>query len=185
MYKINEGTEKGDLRNLVHNDLHIDEYKSKMGNDEDICVLSFKIRDREPAEDLVNFIEKGYDWVLDADVSSGEISDGDFLVFVEAERNKSLPNDIYQLLQDVMNLTGQDLEDWAATYPKTKSKVNLTLKNLQKIIPATKEEYQSLLSDSEVEQQLDELKMAAGIPINKKLEQTRDIEAVQIAAGIK
>ena len=62
----------GDLNRLVHNELHIDEYKSKMGTDEDVCVISFKVSGKEPGADLVSFIEKGYDFVLDADVSSGE-----------------------------------------------------------------------------------------------------------------
>ena len=37
---------------------------------------------------LENFIEKGYPFVLDADVTSGEQSDGTYKVFVEIERNK-------------------------------------------------------------------------------------------------
>ena len=53
---INEGLEHSDLKRLVHPELHIDAYKSKMGRDEDIVVVSFKITGREPAEDLVNFI---------------------------------------------------------------------------------------------------------------------------------
>lgn len=83
---LNEGLEKNNLKRLVHPELHIDEYKSKLGKDEDVVVISFKITGREPAEDLVNFIEKGYDWVIDADVSSGEMSDGDYVVFVECDR---------------------------------------------------------------------------------------------------
>ena len=75
---INEGLEQNDLKRLILPELHIDEYKSKMGKDEDVIVLSFKVSGREPAEDLVNFIEKGYEWILDADVSAGEMDDGDF-----------------------------------------------------------------------------------------------------------
>ena len=39
---LNEGLEQHDLKRLVHPELHVDEYKSKMGKDEDIVVLSFK-----------------------------------------------------------------------------------------------------------------------------------------------
>ena len=70
--QLNENLEEGDLKRLVHDELHIDEYKSKMGDDADVCVISFKVAGKEPAIDLVSFIEKGYDWVLDADGSSGE-----------------------------------------------------------------------------------------------------------------
>ena len=77
---LKEGLEKGDLARLVHNELHIDEYKSKMGNDEDMVVVSFKVGGKDPAIDLVNFIEKGYDWVVDADTSAGEMEDGDYKI---------------------------------------------------------------------------------------------------------
>jgi hypothetical protein len=40
-----------------------------MGTDADVCVISFKVAGKEPSADLVSFIEKGYDFVLDADVS--------------------------------------------------------------------------------------------------------------------
>ena len=36
----------------------------------------------EENQDLENFIEMGYDFVLDADVTPGETDDGEFLVFV-------------------------------------------------------------------------------------------------------
>ena len=84
---LREGLEKGDLARLVHNELHIDEFKSKLGDDRDVVVVSFKVSGKEPANDVVNFVEKGYNWVIDADVSSGEMSDGDFIVFVEIPRD--------------------------------------------------------------------------------------------------
>ena len=39
---LRENLEMGDLTRLVHDELHIDEYKSKMGTDADVCVISFK-----------------------------------------------------------------------------------------------------------------------------------------------
>ena len=56
---LSEGLEQGDLDRLVHNKLHVDEFKSKMGSDADIIVLSFKVDGKEPARDLMNFIERG------------------------------------------------------------------------------------------------------------------------------
>ena len=79
---LNEGLRKKDLEYLVGNKIHFDEYDSKMGDPEDVITVSFKVKQRMPSEDLTSFIENGYDWVLDADVSSGEIDDGEFLVFV-------------------------------------------------------------------------------------------------------
>jgi len=93
---LSEGLEQGDLDRLVHNKLHVDEFKSKMGSDADIIVLSFKVDGKEPARDLMNFIERGYDWILDADISSGELDDGQYLVFAELERDPAAAKHIYQ-----------------------------------------------------------------------------------------
>ena len=63
----------------------------------------------EPAKDLENFIEKGYPFVLDADVTSGEQSDGTYKVFVEIERNKDVPECKYiELADGVKKLSGLD-----------------------------------------------------------------------------
>jgi len=53
--QLNEGLEQGDLKRLVHDELHIDEFKSKLGKDEDVAVVSFKVDSKQPAEDLVSF----------------------------------------------------------------------------------------------------------------------------------
>ena len=70
------GYKAGDLRDLVKPIFEIDSYKSKMGDDQDIVVVSFTVNEDQAASDLVDFIEKGYDFVLDADSTSGEIEDG-------------------------------------------------------------------------------------------------------------
>ena len=38
-----------------------------MGTDENIVVATIKVLGKEPAKDLENFIEKGYDWIIDAE----------------------------------------------------------------------------------------------------------------------
>ena len=77
------GLQAKDLRSLVYDIFEIDSFKSKMGEDKDIVVLSFSVKSQEPANDLMNFLEKGYPFVLDADVTSGEQPDGTYKVFVE------------------------------------------------------------------------------------------------------
>jgi len=79
---------QNDLKDLIGFKLHIDEYESKMGKDEDIVTISFKSKYKDPAVDLVNYLEKGYEWVLDADVSVGTVSDGGWVVFIEAARRQ-------------------------------------------------------------------------------------------------
>ena len=147
-----EGLEAGDLARLIHPELHVDEFKSKLGDDADVVVISFKVDSKEPANDLVAFVEKGYDWVVDADVSSGEMDDGSYIVFVELDRNEQLAENIVSLLEDMTNLTEQDLEDWRVRYYKSHKETQLSLESLQQLIPDTPEKYQSLYGQEAIDQ---------------------------------
>ena len=181
--KLNENLELGDLKRLVHDELHIDEYKSKMGDDADVCVLSFKVSDKEPSNDLVNFIEKGYDWVLDADVSSGEKEDGDYLVFIELERTPELPSQIIQLMTELMNLTDQDIADWRFRYRKSTDEHSLEEENFRKIVPLTPEAYNTKYKREQDE--IDAMKAAAGVAVDTEAPKNEYTESLRIAAGIK
>ena len=183
MRSLNENLEYGDLKRLVHNELHIDEYKSKMGEDAAVCVISFKVSGKEPASDLVSFIEKGYDWVLDADVSSGEKDGGDYLVFVEADRRSQLPENIVQLIDDINNLTAQDIEDWRVRYYKSAVDNPLTVEALTKIIPLSPEAYRKKYEKEQSE--LDALKSAAGVDVTTKAPKNEFTESLRVAAGLK
>ena len=72
------GLRQGDLNDMVYRIMEIDSFASKMGEDKDIVTLSFSVKEKAAAEDLMNFIEKGYEFVLDADVTPGEQSDGTY-----------------------------------------------------------------------------------------------------------
>jgi hypothetical protein len=178
--KIVEGLEKNDLKRLVHPELHIDEYKSKMGKDQDVIVLSFKVTGREPAEDLVNFIEKGYDWVLDADVSSGELDDGDYLVFVESDREPQVANNVMALLQDIMNLTDQNIDEWSMQIRSNPNKMQLSADNIQSNVPLTSTSYQARYGKKE----LDEMRNAAGIAVTTKAPKNDHTQSLRSLAGI-
>lgn len=178
-----ENLEAGDLKRLVHNELHIDEYKSKMGDDADVCVISFKVAGKEPAADLVSFIEKGYDFVLDADVSSGEKEGGDYLVFVELERSPRLPEQIIEMIDDLLNLTEQTPDEWRFRYYKSSKDNQLSLESLKNIIATTPEEYQKRFARDQEE--LDSLKTAAGVDVTTTAPKNEFTESLRIAAGIK
>jgi hypothetical protein len=181
--QLNENLEMGDLKRLVHPELHIDEYKSKMGDDADVCVISFKVSGKEPSMDLVSFIEKGYDFILDADVSSGEKEGGDYLVFVELDRNPDLPDHIIKIMQDLMNLTEQDLDEWRVRYQKSLIDYDLTKEAMSQIIPLTSEKYQAKYQKDQ--QEIDALKTAAGVEVDTVAPKNEFTESLRIAAGIK
>ena len=193
---LRENLEIGDLKRLVHTELHIDEYKSKMGDDADVCVISFKVSGKEPSADLVSFVEKGYDYVLDADVSSGEKEGGDYLVFVELERTDKLPEQIIEIMEDIMNLTEQELSDWRVRYYKSTKDNELTAETLEQIIPLTPEAYDAKYGEDEEEvdveepeqditQDLDAMKAVAGVPVTTTAPKNDFTESLRVAAGLK
>lgn len=178
--QLNEGLEQGDLKRLVHPELHIDEFKSKLGKDEDVAVVSFKVTSKEPAEDLVSFCEKGYSFVIDADVSSGEMSDGSYIVFVEIERSPELPAQIMEILDDLMNVTEQDVGDWRVRYHKSSTDHELTKESLSSLVPLTPEAYKQKYGKEDI----DKLKAAAGVKVDTKAPKNDYTESLRAAAGI-
>ena len=135
-----------DLKGFVENIITIDTYKSKMGEDKDVAVVGFRVKDRLPALDLMEFIERGYGFVLDADISSGEESDGQYSVFVELERNRRLPENIEKMLKGVTNLLGDT--DWRYRYYKDFKSKPLTAESLSETVPCSPEAYQTHLQES-------------------------------------
>ena len=97
-----------DLHDLMDDIVEIDSYKSKMGADENIVTISFSTKTKESADDLSGFLEKGYPFVLDADATSGEQSDGTYKVFVEIERDKTAVDNIMEIVDGVTKLSGRD-----------------------------------------------------------------------------
>ena len=180
MRKLFEGLESGDLKRLIHTELHIDEFRSKLGDDSDVIVLSFKVDSKEPATDLVSFIEKGYEWVLDADVSSGELEDGSYIVFVELDRNDQAATNIMQLMDELMNLTTQTTDEWRVRYYKARKEQQLSLEALESLIPTTPEAYERAHGQSGI----DELKTAAGINVTTKAPKNDFTETLRSLAGI-
>jgi hypothetical protein len=181
--QLNENLEIGDLKRLVHPELHIDQYKSKMGDDADVCVVSFKVSGKEPSADLVAFIEKGYDYVLDADVSSGEKEGGDYLVFVEFDRSSELPEQIMQIMEDLMNLTEQSIDDWRVRYHKSTKDLDLTIESLSQVIPLSPKAYSAKYKEEQDE--LDSLKTAAGVEVDTVAPKNDFTESLRIAAGLR
>jgi hypothetical protein len=113
---LNEGLEYKSLESMVKPTLHIDEFSSKMGDDDDIAVASFYVTDDQAARDLVSWFEKGYDFILDADKSPGEIDTNKYLVYVEMKRRTSLPENLATLLDDLSTLTEHEGSGWMVSY---------------------------------------------------------------------
>jgi len=147
---LNEDSlQAGDLRNLVHHVFEVDSYRSKMGNDKDVVVLSFTVESKAPADDLVNFIEKGYQFVLDADVTPGELANGKYKVFVELQRDRHVAEHISDLLYGVKKLTG--LEDFKFRYYKSFDSKDAVKEMLEEVIPNDPNTYEESIKEHAME----------------------------------
>lgn len=143
------GLREGDLKHLVYDIFEIDSFKSKMGSDEDIVTLSFSVQEKQAAEDLKNFLEKGYEYILDADATSGEQSDGTYKVFVEIERDKKVPEQIIELLDGVGKLS--EIDNFRFRYYKNFRSRNASLECLGEEIPVDPDNYGIKVNESNLE----------------------------------
>ena len=162
---------------MVKPTVHIDEFASKMGDDEDIIVASFFVRSEQAARDLVNWFEKGYDWVLDADRSPGEIRPGRYLVYTEMRRRSSAGAHLQEMLDDLSTLTEHAGDTWVMTYRG--QDMPFTQETFDRTVPRSPQEYRE-----RQERDLNEMRSAAGIQPRQIYERRRDIRQLQSAAGI-
>jgi hypothetical protein len=147
--QLNEGLRPLDLKEMVHPIFEVDTFRSKMGEDHDVCVVSFKVKDRSPAKDLMEFIEKGYEFVLDADISSGEDNNGEYSVFVELSRTSQLAEQIKELTYGVRKLTG--IDEFKFKYHKENQVHEANEENLKSHIPPSAGAYFSFVSKIKTE----------------------------------
>jgi hypothetical protein len=176
--QLNEGLGYKDMEGMMKPTVHIDEFSSKMGEDADVIVVSFFVRDKQAAKDLMNWFEKGYDFVLDADQSPGEIKPNRYLVYLEMRRRNAAPGQIDEILRDLNTLTEYEPDDWVMVYKKQKHEWSPEL--FAKLVPLTPNEYRA-----RTEGDLNEMRIAAGLdvkPVYTKV--SKDLQAMQSAAGI-
>lgn len=143
------GLRSGDLESLVYHIFEIDSFASKMGDDKNIITLSFSVKDKNPADDLVQFLESGYSFILDADATSGEQSDGTYKVFVELERDSSANENILEIIDGIKKLANVD-EFKFRYYKNWRSKV-ATLDELNKDVPLHPDNYGIKVNESNLD----------------------------------
>ncbi len=111
--QIIEGVGHDDLKGLVSNRISIAEFEPKTGNEEDVIVVAFYVKDDKPAQDLATFMEKGVVDILDTEVSPNADDDGHYLVFVEM-KNENIMKTTLELLDDVARICSCD--DWSLEF---------------------------------------------------------------------
>ena len=176
---LSESLDFKEMEGLMKPTVHVDEFSSKMGDDDDIIVVSFFLRNQQAAKDLMNWFEKGYDFVLDADRSPGEIKPNRYLVYVEIRRRSTAGGHVEMLLNDLNTLTEfEDSKDWTMHYKG--KEVPFTRDTFDRLVPLSPTAYR----DS-YEKDLNEVRTAAGLPVIANYDKKdRALQTIQSAAGI-
>ena len=167
-----------DMKDQIIPLVGIDIYKSAVADDDQIITLSFMVTDKAVATDLVEWFERGYDWIIDADISEGEVGKSKYLVFVEISRRTRAPDRILELIDDLETLCDIKRDTWSVriaekTEPATVEfiKDNLVLSPLE-----YREKQQT---------QLNEMRKIAGLPIVPIYDSAdQELQLLQRQAGI-
>lgn len=144
--RLDETLLAGDLKGLVSHVFEIDSYKSKIGKDGEMVVLSFSVDERAPADDLARFLEMGYDYVIDADPTNGPTDNGKYKVFVELKRSRYIAKEIYDILDGVRRLT--NIDNFKFRYYKSFKSIPATMENLQELVPIDQGAYEERISNN-------------------------------------
>lgn len=176
-FPLCESLEYKDMEGMIKPTLHIDEFASKMGDDDDIIVASFFVRSQQAARDLMNWFEKGYDWVMDADVSPGEIAPGRYLVYIEMRRRGSAGARLADAVQDLETLTELKPEDWTMHYEDQTMPFNR--ETFDRIVPLSPKAYRE-----RKQRDLNEMRAAAGLQTVQINQPDKVLRALQSIAGI-
>jgi len=175
---INEGLDHLDMENQINNKVSVDEYAAKTGSDDDTITLAFTVKGQLASTDLVDWFERGYDFVIDAQPSDGEISVGKYLVFVEMNRRSKAPARIIEMLTDLETLTGIKINEWIIEVDGEEYDADEdVLKQVMKLSP---HEYRL-----ESEEGLNEMRQLSGMETTKQFnEQDEAIKHFKSLAGL-
>jgi hypothetical protein len=175
---INEGLDHLDMENQINNKVSVDEYAAKTGSDDDTITLAFTVKGQLASADLVDWFERGYDFVIDAQPSDGEISVGKYLVFIEMNRRSKAPARIIEMLTDLETLTGIKINEWIIEVDGEEYDADEdVLKQVMKLSP---HEYRL-----ENEEGLNEMRQLSGMETTKQFnEQDEAIKHFKSLAGL-
>ena len=181
--QLNESLKYLDMEGQVLPVLGIDQYKSTIGDDSDFITASFTVKSAAVAEDLVTWLEYGYEWIVDAETSPGEVENGKFLVFIDVDRRTRVPERFMEMLDDLNTLTGIDGKEWKlkigdVMYPASE-------KVMKQHLVLSPHEYKAEHSEDQ-EADLNEMRVIAGLEPIPQYSDKRDelIRQMQHKAGI-
>jgi hypothetical protein len=180
---LTEGLKHMDMENQMLPYIGIDQYESSIGENDDMITLDFLVKGKAQAQDLAEWFERGYDWVVDADSSPGEVKDGNYIVFVEMSRRTRVPEYIIEMLEDLDTLTGFELQDWKVKIKDEEIKPSLeAIKDKLELSPHI---YRETHPDKDGDSTLNEWKQIAGVSMTSTPNKdSEEIRAIKRQAGL-
>ena len=177
---ITESLNYLDMEGQVFPIVSVDEYAAKMGTDKDIVTVTFMTKSKLVAEDLVTWFERGYDYILDASISEGELEPNKWLVFVEMERRSWVARRLLGLIRDMETLTGMPVEDYTLNIDGEDYPLELDIMKQKIILNPAKYEI-----EKNVDEELNEMRNQAGLD-HKESDKPKDeyIKNIQAIAGL-
>lgn len=129
----------GEMENLITPVISIDQYVPKIGEASETVVVAYEVAFEQPAHDLSNLIETDIIESLDVDISQGPNADGNYMVFVEFERNADVYDNIVGITKIVSNVSG--ITEWQFGYFKGDGPLELNDENLRNSLIDNPEQY--------------------------------------------
>lgn len=172
-----EGLKYLDMENQVIPLIGVDEFRSSIGEDDDMITIHFLVKGKRVADDLAEWFERGYDWVIDAEPSPGEVTDGRWIVFVEMNRRSNTPKQIMEMIDDLETLTGIKSEGWQMKIGDKKEAASVEF--MKKNLTLSPHEYRATQ-----EEPLNEWREIAGIETVSTYNNDEEMKAMKRRAGI-
>lgn len=164
---LTETLDYKDLEGQVEPMVFVDEYASNVGEDDEVVTLAFVVKGQQASEDLTDWFERGYDWILDSEVSEGQYKKGKYLVFVELDRRTKVPGRIVELIEDLQTLTDLPIEQWKIMIDDVEYKADEAV--LKQVIILSPSEYRV-----KHEEDLNEMRERAGLEPRKLFKDKQD-----------
>jgi len=129
-----------DLKGMLMPLIGIDKFQPKTGTEAEVIVVSFHIKEEQPAKDLGRFLEMSAVETLDTETSPNPDEDGHYLVFAEFKRDNEFWSSLRLIIRDIENVTG-DVQ-WLVNPYKADNLYKMNDPELVSIVITDKEEYE-------------------------------------------
>ena len=127
--RLTEGLRENDLEHLISPYVSIDEYTSKISDDN--ITIAFFCNEREVGADIIDFLEKMYFMdIRDIELADTLTEDNKYIIYVELDRSQVFPKVIIDMIDSINFLINKKMKDWDFKTLNMSTKLPITKENL-------------------------------------------------------